>query len=137
MMKSNNPRVKIKNCITFSGLGFISLCFLIFLILSIAPDPYRPLKTYPNINDMRVFEEVSIPHYIEKTIFTTTDDPNQVYDFYQRQFLFRPFWRPSQTENGLRYSFSMGCPVGSYTINAHSFNGRTYVDINLRTHICI
>jgi hypothetical protein len=44
----------------FIGYAFISLRVLFFVVLSVAPVPYKPLHTYPKIDDIKEFETGSI-----------------------------------------------------------------------------
>ena len=140
MNHSETKNKKSKNCFFFALIlliGAIGLCGILFLIIYYCPSTYGPIKDYPGANDIQFTEEESYPIYTKTTSYWTEDSPEKVYRFYRRQFLFCPYWRYSESDKGLEYSFSLGCPVGGYSIQAQKKNDRTYVIITLKTSVCI
>jgi len=126
---------------------FPALCGTIFIVglfgcllfsWFILQDAYSPLPEYPNAQNLQT-EYTDEDYCCTETIttFETIDSPEEVYDFYKKEFRFRIKWRPTSRVSGLSYSFYLGCPVGSYLITAEQNNGNTEVTIRLSTHVCI
>jgi hypothetical protein len=137
MDHSKSQSRKSKNWITIAlvlFLGVIGLCGLIYFF---GQSTYKPLRDYPGANELQSTVEEDYPSKTITITFWTEDSPEQIYRFYRRQFLLRPFWRSSKPDEGLRYRFSLGCPVGSYSIQAQRNEDRTFVTIILSTHVCI
>ena len=104
----------------------------------ILQDPYDPLPEYPNAKNIQTqYTDEDICCTDTITTFETVDSPEEVYEFYKKEFRFRIKWRPSSRTSGLSYSFFLGCPVGSYSITAAKNFDKTEVTIRLSTHICI
>ena len=104
----------------------------------ILQDPYAPLPQYPNAKNIQTQytdEDFCCSETI--TTFETADSPEEVYEFYKKEFRFRIKWRSTTKTSGLSYSFFLGCPVGSYSITAAQNSDKTEVTIRLSTHICI
>jgi hypothetical protein len=105
---------------------------------AILQDPYAPLPQYPNAKNIQTQytdEDFCCTETI--TTFETTDSPEEVYEFYKKEFRFRIKWRSTTNSSGLFYSSFWGCPVGSYSITASQNSDKTEVTIRLSTHICI
>ncbi len=101
-------------------------------------DPYRPLPEYPNAQNIQT-EYIDDDYCCTETItnYETVDSPEEVYEFYKKEFKSRLKWRSNTKAVGLSYSFSWGCPVGSYLIMSDHIDGITEVTIRLSTHVCI
>ena len=137
MDHSKSQSKKSKNCFTIAlvlFLGVIGLCGLVYFF---GQSTYKPLRDYPGANELQFTDEDNYPSRTKTITFWTEDSPEKIYRVYQRQFLLRPFWRNSKSDEGLRYAFFLGCPVGSYSIQAQRKEDRSFVTITLSTHVCI
>ncbi len=126
---------------------FLLLCGTLFIACLIGcslfswfilQDPYNPLQEYPNAKNIQtqyIDEDFCCTDTI--TTFKTVDSPEDVYKFYKKEFRYRIKWRPSSRTSGLSYNFSLGCPVGSYSITSIQKGDKTEVTIRLSTHRCI
>jgi len=130
-----------------SRLIFLLLCGTLFIACLIGcslfswfilQDPYDPLPEYPNSKNIQTqYTDEDFCCTDTITTFETVDSPDEVYEFYEKEFRFRIKWRPSSRTSCLSYSFFLGCPVGSYSITAVQNGDKTEVTIRLSTHICI
>jgi hypothetical protein len=122
-------------CGTLFIAGLIGCLLFSWFILQ---DAYKPLLEYTNAKNIQT-EYTDEDYCCTETIttFETVDSPEEVYEFYRKEFRFRLKWLPTSRKSGLSYSFSLGCPVGSYLISAVQIGEHTKVTIRLSTHVCI
>ena len=127
------------------GIGFIILRIIIFLaillfcslLILFSSSPYSPLPEYTQSIDYST-KVINSDGLSTETIttFSTKNSPEEVYEFYNRVFLFRIKWRKYPSESGLIYYYNLGCPVGNYSILANRSGDKTEVRIQLSTTLC-
>ena len=120
-------------CGTLFIAGLIGCLLFSWFILQ---DPYEPLPEYPYAENIQTQYTDEYPCTETITTFETLDSPEEVHEFYKKEFRFRLKWRPSSRASDLLYSFSLGCPVGSYLITAVQIGDNTEVTIRLSTQVC-
>jgi hypothetical protein len=141
MAKTHQPKIPTASTPVWSHVVLLASIILAASLrlysVNVLLDPFSPLAPYPAATNVETTHSDTYPIRGTVTVFHTDDTPDQVYRFYRTLFFLRPLWRPRAANAGLMYSFSLGCPVGTYTIHAASQGGYTQVTVSLSTHVCI